>query len=537
MSNRPIDTNDDAQTLKRIVIEQRHEIGNLQLLIEKLKLQIAKLKRAQFGASGEQIGAQQLQLLIDSLQELATGNIPAPAVGALEDTAPETGDAPPDADSGEKPRRRPLPSHLPRDVVHHAPTDMAPGCTCPSCGGKLKHLGDDVAEQLEYVPARFKVIRHIRPKFSCGRCASIHQANAPVRPIDRGLPGPHLLAQVVVGKYADHLPLYRQSAIYARHGVELERSTLADWVGAASALVSPLVDALRTYVMGAERLHADDTPVPVLEPGRGVTRTGRLWTYVRDDRPAASTDPPAVWMAYSPDRRGEHPVRHLRQFAGTLQADGYAGFNPLFDPARAFNGSGLIVEAACWAHVRRKFHDLWQARKPPLAGAALLRIGALYQVEREIRGRPPPVRRMVRQTRAAPLLVSLRDWMVETVSAVSAKSELAVAIRYALTRWVALTRYVDDGRVEIDNNAAERSLRGIGLGRKNWLFAGSNAGGERAAAIYSLIESAKLNDVDPQAYLAYLFAHLPTYPVNRVADLLPWHLRDMMAPIEQPLAA
>ena len=328
----------------------------------------------------------------------------------------------------------------------------------------------------------------------------------------------------MVGKYADHLPLYRQSAIYARQGVELERSTLADWVAATSTLVSPLVQALRSYVMSANKLHADDTPVPVLEPGRGTTRTGRLWTYVRDDRPAGSDEVPAVWMAYSPDRRGEHPVKHLSAFSGILQVDAFAGFNPLFLPERAISGPGLIVEAGCWAHVRRKFHDLWQPQRSPLAGEALLRIGALYKIEREVRGQAPPLRWAVRQARAGPLLATLKDWMTTTLQTVSAKSELAGALRYALTRWTALARYVENGRIEIDNNAAERSLRGIGVGRKNWLFAGSDAGGERAAAFYSLLETAKLNGVNPQAYLAYLFEHLPTHAVNRVDELLPWHL-------------
>ena len=524
---------EDAQTLRRMLAEKCNEIGNLQLLIEKLKLQIARMKRAQFGAASEQLHAQQLRLLLDSLPEGLSEGAPAiPSTPLPVDAADSSGSAAKDT-----PRRRTLPAHLPREVALHAPEGVPAGCTCPTCGGGLKCLGEDVSEQLEYVPARFKVIRHVRPKFACARCSTIHQASAPIRPIDRGLPGPQLLAQVVVGKYADHLPLYRQSAIYARQGVELERSTLADWVGAASTLVSPLVQALRSYVMGSAKLHVDDTPVPVLEPGRGVTRTGRLWTYVRDDRPAGADEAPAVWMAYSPDRRGEHPAGHLVNFTGILQADGYAGFNALFEPGRAIAGAGLIVEAACWAHVRRKFHDLWQAQKSPLAATALLRIGALYTIEREIRGQPPPVRRVARLERAAPLLISLHGWMMQTLETVSAKSELAGAIRYALTRWSALTLYLGDGRVEIDNNAAERSIRGIGLGRKNWLFAGSNAGGERAATFYSLVETAKLNGVDPQAYLAYLFEHLPTHSVNRVGELLPWRVQAIITPTEQLLAA
>ena len=314
----------------------------------------------------------------------------------------------------------------------------------------------------------------MRPRLSCRCCERIVQMPAPSRPIDRGIPGPGLLAHVLVSKYADHLPLYRQSGIYAREGVELDRSTLADWVGSAAGLLDPLVKALARHVLAADKLHADDTPVPVLQPGRGTTRTGRLWTYVRDDRPAADTAPAAVWFDYSPDRKGIRPIEHLKRFVGILQADGYAGFDRLYE-------TGRIVEAACWAHVRRKFYDLHQATASPLAAQAIRRIGALYEIEREIRGRPPDERCAVRQARAGPQLDALRQWLQASLSTVSAKSALAVAIRYALTRWAALTRYVGDGRIEIDNNAAERALRDVALGRKNYLFAGSDAGGDRAA--------------------------------------------------------
>jgi transposase len=410
----------------------------------------------------------------------------------------------------EKPARKPLPEHLPREQVVHQPA-----CCCPDCGGALRRIGEDVSEVLEYVPEHFKVVRHVRPKLSCPSCQCIVQVSAPVRPIARGLAGPGLLAHVLVAKYADHLPLYRQAQIYARQGIELDRSTLADWVGDCSRLLTPLVEALGRYVVDTPKLHADDTPVPVLDPGRGKTRTGRLWTYVRDDRPAGSTDPPAVLFRYSPDRKGERVQAHLKRFQGMLQADGYAGFDGLY-------ADGHMLEVGCWAHVRRKFYDFHLNTQSPVAAEALRRIGELYAIEEEIRGRLPEVRASVRRARAGPLLDDLKAWLEAQLARVSKKSELAVAIRYALTRWVALTRYRDDGRLEIDNNAAERALRAVALGRKNYLFAGSDAGGEHAAALYSLIGTAKLIGIDPEAYLRHVLERIAEHPINRIHELLPW---------------
>jgi transposase len=348
-----------------------------------------------------------------------------------------------------------LPAHLPRETKVYAPPQEA----CPACGEALRPLGEDVSEVLEYVPASFKVLRQVRPKFSCAGCERIVQAPAPSRPIERGLAGPGLLAHVLVAKYADHLPLYRQSEIYARSGLELERSTLADWVGGASRLLAPLVEALRRYVLATGKVHADDTPVPVLAPGQGQTKTGRLWTYVRDDRPAGDTAAPAVWFAYSPDRKGEHPGRHLEGFRGVLQADAYAGFHHLYQDHQ-------IQEACCWAHVRRKFYDLQQAHASPLATEAVQRIGQLYDIEREIRGRSPDERKQARQARARPVVDAMHTWLEVSLSKLSRKSDVAGAIQYALNRWTALTRYVEDGGIEIDNNAAERALRVVALGRK-----------------------------------------------------------------------
>src|SRR3984885_1420159 len=496
----------DVQSLKALVLAKQAELDSRTTEIESLKLLIVKLKRMHFGPSSEKYDGdlQQLELRLEDLEANQAAAEPPPIVPATvawKQTAPL------------KPARRPLPAELPRETETIAPAQEA----CPDCGGALRRLGEDVSETLEYVPARFKVIRTVRPKLSCAGCSRIVQAPAPNRPIDRGLAGPGLLAHVLVAKYADHLPLYRQAEIYRREGIELDRSTLADWVGGASRTLQPLVDALRKYVLGAEKLHGDDVPVPVLEPGNGKAKTGRLWTYVRDDRPAGSQEPAAVWFAYSPDRKGEHPAGHLEKYAGVLQADGYAGFNKLYE-------KGRIVEAACWAHVRRKFHDLYQAHRSPIAKEALERIGQLYGIEQEIRGRSPAERKEVREVRSRPLLQSMHAWWKATLAKLSQKSDVAVAIRYALDRWNALLRFCEDGRVEMDNNAAERALRAVALGRKNYLFAGSDAGGERAAAIYSLLGSAKLNRIDPETYLSSVLRRIADHPINRIAELLPWNL-------------
>jgi transposase len=495
------------------LLEQRYEI-------EALRARLARALRVAFGRSSEKLRDQleQLELTLADLDE------------RIAETEPkDAGDIKPIVADPSKPARRPLPAALPRDIVKHAaPCDDAGACV--ECGGLLRKLGEDVTELLDYVPGSFRVIRHVRPKLSCRSCETITQAPAPSLPIRRGRAGTGLLAHVLVSKYCDHLPLHRQAEIYAREDIDLSRSTMADMVGQSARLLRPLVDALGRHVMAGERVHADDTVVPVLEPGLGRTRTARLWVYVRDDRPFAGADPAAVFYRYTPDRKGEHPRAHLSEFRGILQADGYAGFAKLY-------GGNRIMEAACLAHARRKFWDVHETTKSPLAREALNRIGALYLIEDTIRGRPPDQRQAVRAAHTAPLMSDLRDWLDATLSRISGRSDLAKAIRYALSRWDALTLILRDGRACIDNSAAERAMRPIAIGRRNWTFAGSNAGGERAAAIYSLIETAKLHGRDPEAYLRHVLERIADHPVSRVGDLLPWNTTGIHPRLDQRIAA
>ncbi len=503
----------DVATLQSRIEELEQRLERKDVHIEALKAEVIRLRRWRFGRSAETLDP-------NVAPQLPLAGVEAPTAAAIDTTI----DAPMiprlvsvDAPHPSRLARRPvraLPPELPRVIRVHAPAS----CACPDCGGVLRQLGEDTSEQLDYVPGYFQVIRHVRPKLACRACARIVQAAAPSRPVERGLPTAALLAQVIGAKYADHCPLYRQEGIYRRSsGVEPPRAMLASWVGEAAQLLDPLVGALERYVLGAAKLHADDTPVPVLAPGKGRTQTGRLWAYVRDDRPAAGPDPPAVVYRYSPDRKAERPQSHLASFSGILQADGYSGFASLYT-------GGRVREAACWAHARRKYYDVYAADRSPTAAEALRRIGLLYAIEREIRGQPPAARSAVRRTRSAPILDELRTWLRETSATLSTKSPLAQAIQYTRTRWTALTRYVEDGTIEIDNNAAERAIRALVLGRRNYLFAGSDAGGETAARLYSLIGTCRLNGLDPHLYLRHVLERIATHPINRIETLLPWHV-------------
>ncbi len=486
---------------------------NLDIEIERLKLEIARLRRERYGASAERSARiEQLEL---SLEELEATAAEADAAAEMAAGTTEAADRP----VRRRPARRPLPDHLRRQrVVYPAPT------ACPCCSGTaLSRLGEDITESLERIPARWVVIQHVREKVSCRSCETISQAPAPFHPIARGRAGPGLLADIAFAKFGLHLPLHRQSRNFAREGVALDVSTLADWIGAVAAALRPLVEAIEVHVRDAGRIHADDTPVPVL--ARGKTRTGRLWTVVRDDRPFGGADPPAAAYFYSPDRSGAHPQAWLSEFAGIMQADAFSGFGRLYRPGRE---AGEIVEAACWAHARRKFFELADLKKAPMAIAAVKRIDALFEIERDINGLPPERRVAVRDERSRPLVVELEAWLRENRRALSAKSTTANAIDYMLKRWPSFTRFLDDGRICLSNNAAERALRGIAVGRRNWTFAGSDSGGRRAAAIYTLIETCRLNDVDPRAWLADVLERLPGHPVSRLTELLPWNWKPVV---------
>jgi transposase len=506
---------DDVTALKAALLAERAarqeseaRAAGAEAMVAHLKLLIAKLKHDRFGASAER-GHKLLDQLEMQLEDLETEA--AIAEAAL---AP----APDDATTvrpftRRKPVRAPLPAHLPRErVVLPAPA------ACPCCGGRLARLGETITETLEVIPRSWKVIQTVREKFSCRACETITQPPAPFHPIARGRAGPNLLAMVLEAKFGQHLPLNRQSETFAREGIDLDVSTLADWVGACSATLAPLVTLIRAHVMAAERLHGDDTTVPVLAKGKTVT--GRLWTYVRDDRPFAGPAPPAALFCYSRDRGGEHPNQHLAGYAGILQADAYAGFNDLYALGRK---PGPITEAACWAHGRRKFFVLAEVAKAPLALEAVRRIDAIFDVERTINGLPADQRLAVRTQHLAPLISALEIWMRAARSKLSRHADVAKAMDYMLKRWATFSRFLSDGRVCLTNNAAERALRGVALGRKSWLFAGSDRGGERAAAMYSLIVTAKLNDADPRAWLADVLKRIADHPASRLHELLPWN--------------
>src|SRR6202158_2783811 len=501
---------DDVDALHRLIRDlavdragERSALSEAQAEIERLRLIVQKLQRLQFGRRAERLDGDQLELGLEDLgADIARAEELLPAVPTDKEQA-----------ARERSERPSLPDHLVREEVS-LDLDMK---ACPCCGGSLHAIGETVSEMLDWVPARLRVIRIRRPRYGCRACGTIHQAPAPERPIAKGLASPGLLAHVLISKYCDHLPLYRQSQIFARHGVDIDRSTLANWVGGACWWLEPLQARLAAHVFELNKLFADDTPIPVLDPGRGRTKTGRLWVYARDDRPWSGPEPPAAVYFYSPDRKAERPAAHLQDFRGVLQVDGYAGFERLTAP-------GDIVLAACWAHARRKFYDLHEATGSPIAAEALRRIAELYAIERSIKGYTADARRHVRNTSARPLIEIMKPWLEMELGRVPPAGSLAEAMRYALGRWPALTRFLKDGRIELDNNTVERAIRPIALGRKNHLFAGSDGGAARWAVVVSLLATAKLNDVEPFAYLKDVLERMSNgHPMSKLDDLLPWN--------------
>ena len=483
------------------------------LHIEKLKAELAALRRARFGRSSEKLDREiaQGELLLGELEESQ-----AESAAKRQQAMPKPS-APAETREQSQPVRKPLPEHLPRERIEHEAV-----CACPACGGtRLTKIGTDEREVLEYVPSHFKVIVHARPKMSCRDCEKITQEPMPSLPIEKGMPGPGLLAHVLIAKYDDHLPLYRQSEIYARAGMELDRSTLAEWVGKMGFLLIPLAEAIGKHARAGATIHADDTPVPVLDPGRGKTKVGRLWVAVRDERPWGSIEPPAAYYRYAPDRTAEQANALLKGCSGYLHADAYAGFKHLYEPNPKTGEPGLM-EVACWAHARRKIYEVHAATASPVAHELLERIGELFKIEADIRGRSPDERLKARTEQAIPKLDALKTQFESTLNKISGKSSLAQALRYAMSRWSSLTRYTTDGRLEISNNAAERAIRPLAVGRKNWLFAGSDTGGERAATIYTIIETAKMNGLEPEAYLRDIIACIADHPMKRLDELLPW---------------
>lgn len=493
---------DDVETLHHLigdlVAARESERAEARAEIDRLRHIVKLLQRNRFGRRSERLDNDQMLL---GLEDVDTD------IARAEADLPET---PATRTPEEAPR---LPDHLEREDVHLDIDAHA----CPDCGGSIHAIGETVSEMLDWVPARLRIIRIRRPRYGCRACGTVHQAPAPERPIAKGLASPGLLAHVLVSKYCDHQPLYRQSQILARHGVRLNRSTLANWVGGASWWLEALHDRLAQHVFASTKLFADDTLIPVLDPGRGKTRTGRLWVYVRDDRPWGGTDPPAAIYLYSPDRKAERPAGHLERFRGILQVDGYAGFEQL-------TRRGDITLAACWAHARRKFYDVEQSTGSPIAAEALRRIASLYAMEKDIRGQGADARWQARRAKTRPQVEALRTWLEQQLQRVPPRGSVAEAIRYALARWPALCLFLEDGRIELDNNPVERAIRPVALGRKNHLFAGSDGGAHRWAVVTSLIATAKLNDVEPYAYLKDVLERMTNgHPARKLDELLPWN--------------
>ena len=503
---------EDPAELRQLTELLASEVKAQALMIEKLQHQLHGANRHRFGSKSE--GMEQLQLFAEN-EEIAKAAIEAEQTPPIMPAEPKA-----------KPKRKPLPDHL--DRIEQV---LSVGEGCSDCRGDLSKLGEEITEELEYIPGRFVVNKIIRPRMACRRCEAISQAPMPSRPIERGRPGPGLLAHVLVSKYADHLPLYRQAQIYAREGVDplagrgcsyipekLDRSTMADWVGKSTALLEPLSEAIASRVKDSAALFADDTPLKMLAPGNKKTKTARIWTYVRDERPCSGQSPPCVWYQFSVDRKGEHPVKHLSGYQGWVHADGYAGFNGAF-------GKGKASEVACMAHIRRKFVDVFAAQGSAVAEEAIKRIALLYGVEKQVRGRSPEVRKASRQENAKPVFDDMEEWLHAQLPKISGKSPLAQAIRYALNRMPKTRPYLDNGFLELDNNTAERAMKPVAIGRKNWMFAGSQRGGNSMAIAFSLIETAKLNKVDPKAWLTWVRERIADHKINMLDELMPWNYR------------
>jgi transposase len=527
---------DDIEVLKTMVFAARAEaaraiatVSSAEALIAHQKLLIEKLRRELYGSRSERTAKllDQMELELEDLEAQATED-----ELRAEMAAKANGTTLVPAHTRKRPVKKPFSEHLPRERV------IVPGPTACSCCGsaRLAKLGEDITETLEVIPSQWKVIQHVREKFTCRDCEKISQAPAPFHVMARGHLGPSLLAMILYNKYALHQPLNRQSEGYAREGIDLPLSTLADAVGACATILLPLVDLIRAHVFAGERVHGDETPVPLLAKIKTVK--ARLWTYVRDDKPFGGFEAPAAVYFFSRDRAGIHPERHLAHYGGILQADAYAGFGRLYEESRQ---PGPIVEAACWAHARRKFFVLADiaskargkklpqktaATISPIAFEGVRKIDAIFAAEREINGQLPEQRLAFRKQHIVPRVTEFEAWMRAERSRLSRHADVAKAMDYMLRRWPAFIRFLDDGRICISNNAAERALRGIALGRKAWLFAGSERGGERAAVLYTLTQTAKLNDVDPKAWLADILKRIADHPFNRIADLLPWNWKN-----------
>ena len=498
----------DPDGLRALLLAERarhaEEVARIVSERDRLRAIIRELQRHRFGRRSERLDPDQLALALEEVEQ----SIAAAEIEEELATKPER-----PRPTQRKINRGALPAHLPRLETVIDVADKV----CPCCAGTLHRIGEDVAERLDVVPAQFRVLVIRRPKYACRTCVgTVVQAPAPPRLVEGGLPTEVLVARVIVAKYADHLPLYRQAQIYARQGIELDRSTLADWVGRGAWWLRPLHARLLDELRASHKLFADETTAPVLDPGRGRTKTGQLWAYARDDRPWGGPAPPAVAYVYAPDRKAERPIAHLQGFRGVLQVDGYAGY-------RALAETGQVQLAFCWSHVRRRFYEIAASGHAPIATEALARVADLYAIETQIRSRDADARCAARLEKTKPLIDGLKTWLEAQLVVISQKSTIAEAIRYALSRWPGLTRFLDDGRIEIDSNIVERAIRPLALNRKNALFAGSDGGGEHWAILASLVETCKLNAVDPQTYLADIFARLVAgHSVNRLDELLPW---------------